>query len=217
MPELETMDAFFTARLEGYDEHMLEAVEGCREGYEAMAARIPAGTHTLLDLGCGTGLELDAIFRRLPDLSVTGIDLTASMLGRLREKHPDKDLTLICGDYFQTDFGLSRYDCAVSFETMHHFRPADKLGLYKRLCAAIKDGGMYLECDYMVGTQIEEDHHFAVYEQLRRAEQIPEGVFCHYDTPCTVERQISLLLEAGFSSVEKVFSLGNTVMLAAKK
>jgi len=217
MPELEYMDAFFEKRIGDYDEHMLGDVEGCREGYEVMAQLVPQSAKSLLDLGCGTGLELDAIFRRLPDLAVTGIDMTQAMLDRLREKHPGKQLRLICGDYFKTDFGIARFDCAVSFETMHHFSPADKLGLYKRLCASIKDSGVYLECDYMVGTQIEEDHHFAVYEKLRREQNIPADVFCHYDTPCTVDKQISLLTEAGFKSVEKVFCIGNTVMLSAKK
>ena len=37
MAELETMRGFFAARLEGYDEHMLNEVEGCKEGYEKMA------------------------------------------------------------------------------------------------------------------------------------------------------------------------------------
>ena len=32
---LEEMSAFFTARLNGYDQHMLRDVAGCREGYEA--------------------------------------------------------------------------------------------------------------------------------------------------------------------------------------
>ena len=34
----------------------------------------------ILDLGCGTGLELDALFARFPDLRVTGIDMTEEML-----------------------------------------------------------------------------------------------------------------------------------------
>lgn len=36
--------------------------------YQWMARELPSGTRRLLDLGCGTGLELDCIFRRLPDL-----------------------------------------------------------------------------------------------------------------------------------------------------
>ena len=217
MTALESMSEFFTARVVGYDEHMLEDVEGCREGYAEMARRIPAGTRTLLDLGCGTGLELDTIFPRFPDLHVTGIDLTAAMLDRLAEKHRDKALTLICGDYFEVDFGRACFDCAVSFETMHHFSHEKKTVLYRRICEALNDGGCYLECDYMVKTQAEEDFYFAENERLRREAGAREDEYFHYDTPCTVENQIRMLREAGFTEVEKILRLGGTVMLAAKK
>ena len=41
MIKLETMSDFFTARVEGYDEHMIANVEGCKEGYPKMASLIP--------------------------------------------------------------------------------------------------------------------------------------------------------------------------------
>lgn len=63
---IEQMSDFFTARAENYDEHMLKDVEGCREGYEKMAELLPKNTQIVLDLGCGTGLELDEIFKRIP-------------------------------------------------------------------------------------------------------------------------------------------------------
>ena len=51
---MESMSEFFAARVEGYDAHMLEEVEGCREGYEKMAQLAPEGIEKVLDLGCGT-------------------------------------------------------------------------------------------------------------------------------------------------------------------
>lgn len=217
MTKLESMNDFFTARVEGYDEHMLENVGGCREGYAKMASLVPYGVRDLLDLGCGTGLELDAIFPLHPDVCVTGIDMTQSMLDKLRVKHPDKRLNLICADYFQTDFGKEAFDCAVSFQTMHHFNHEQKTALYTKICQSLRSGGCYIECDYMVSTKNEEDFFFAEYARLRREQNIPDGVFCHYDTPCTVENQIRMLREAGFSPVEQVFRIENTTMLIAKK
>lgn len=38
MQSLEEMRAFFAARVDIYDEHMRNEVEGCREGYARMAA-----------------------------------------------------------------------------------------------------------------------------------------------------------------------------------
>ena len=214
---IERMDEFFTARTEGYDRHMLENVEGCQEGYVEMARQVPSCTKDLLDLGCGTGLELDFLFRRFPSLRVTGIDLTPAMLDCLRAKHPNKPLTLICGDYFETDFGTECFDCAVSFETLHHFSPEKKTELYHRIWGSLRKGGCYIECDYMAETQEQEAFFFAENERLRREAGAAEGEYFHYDTPCTDEHQIQMLKTAGFSRVKKIFRIGGTVMLTAEK
>jgi cyclopropane fatty-acyl-phospholipid synthase-like methyltransferase len=216
MKLLETMSDFFTARVNGYDEHMLRDVEGCKEGYPLMASLIPADTRRLLDLGCGTGLELDEIFKLYPDLDVTGVDMTAAMLDQLKAKHPDKKLTLICDDYFKADFG-GTYDCAVSFETMHHFTQEKKIALYRKICEALTSDGVYIECDYMADTQEQEDYFFAELARMRAEQGIPEDVFVHYDTPCTIANQIAMLKDAGFAAVEQVMRIGGTCMLVAKK
>ena len=150
-------------------------------------------------------------------MNVTGIDMTESMLAKIKEKHPDKDMRLICGNFFVVDFGNNIFDCAVSFESMHHFYPERKLEIYKKIYASLKNGGTYIECDYMVGTQLEQDHYFKLYEDLKKEQNISKNVYCHFDTPCSVEVQIKLLNEAGFESVKKVFQMGNTVMLYAQK
>ena len=213
---LEPMAAFFASRADGYDDHMLKEVDGCKEGYLEMAQRIPKSCKTLLDLGCGTGLELDEIFKVLPDIRVTGIDLTQTMLDILKQKHPGKQMTLICGSYFDVPFGTEGYDCAVSFQTMHHFSHGVKTGLYRKIYHALKPGGVYIECDYMVEKQEEEDFYYAENARLRKEQGIPDGAFTHYDTPCTIENQIRMLHCAGFHGVKMVFRRENTTMLVAK-
>ena len=214
---LEAMSDFFAARVEGYDEHMLRDVEGCKEGYEKMATLIPQSTKRLLDLGCGTGLELDAIFKKIPELAVTGIDLCAPMLEKLKKKHADKDLTLILDDYFEAFFGTNCFDAAVSFETLHHFSYEKKLKLYQKIFHSLSPDGVYIECDYMVETQEEEDTLLAENARLRREQGIGMEDYYHFDTPFTVANQIKLLKAAGFSKVEKLFRMGGTVLLVAKK
>ena len=195
MQSLEEMRAFFAARVDIYDEHMRNEVEGCREGYARMAALLPEGIHSLLDLGCGTGLELEGIFARFPDLQVTGIDLTAEMLAKLREKFPDKRLTLIEGDYFCVDFGAESFDAAVSFQSLHHF----------------------VQCDYAAESEESEARYFQELARLKREAHLPEDAFYHYDTPLTEEHEMQLLREAGFARVEKVWKQGNTTLLIACK
>lgn len=216
MEQLEKMSDFFAARVEMYDDHMINAVEGCKEGYLIMSDYVPENCRKLLDLGCGTGLELKEIYNRFPYIEVTGIDLCDEMLRKLREKYADKNPELICGDYFTEHFG-EHFDCAVSFQTMHHFSKDKKKELYKKIHACLTDKGVYIECDYMVETQEEEDLWFSENTRLREAHGLDKNEYFHYDIPCTIENQIKLFKEAGFTAVEKVMQIKNTTMLVARK
>jgi len=213
-PKLEKMTDFFIARLDSYEAHMLE---NGNEDYRKIAELIPISTEKILDLGCGTGLELDEIFKRLPQVSVTGIDLTQAMLDRLQQKHAGKNLKLVCGSYFDIDHGENTYDTVISFETMHHFSREDKVGLYRKLHKSLKSNGAYIEADYMVTEQAIEDKLHAENARLRRELNIPQGEFYHFDIPFTVENQIAMFREAGFSAVEMVYRKGNETIIVAKK
>ena len=62
---LEKMDAFFEARLAGYEEHMLNNIESAVEFYPFTADCLPDIPEAkILDLGCGTGLELNWYYHR---------------------------------------------------------------------------------------------------------------------------------------------------------
>lgn len=215
--EIERMNDFFTARADGYDEHMIKNVEGCKEGYIKMAELLPKEVNEILDLGCGTGLELDEIFKTKPFINVTGIDLTQAMLDKLKQKHPDKNLSLINASYFDYDFGISKYEAAVSFQTLHHFSHEDKLKLYIKIFKSLKTNGQYIECDYMVESQQEEDFYYSENKRIRKEQNIPDGEFYHYDTPCTIDNQIKLLSEAGFKDIKMNCRVGNTTIIVARR
>lgn len=90
---LETMDIFFENRLVGYDEYMLTNIEGANEFYKFTASQLPMEAESeVLDLGCGTGLELEEYFSLNSSAHITGIDLSAAMLSVLAKKFSDKDL-----------------------------------------------------------------------------------------------------------------------------
>ena len=151
---LEEMSAFFEARLEGYEAHMLEAIEGAEDFYPFTAALLPeAPGAAVLDLGCGTGLELEWYSRRNPTARVTGIDLSAGMLEALGKKPFGARLTLIQGSYFDVPLGESAFDGAVSVESLHHFTQAEKTGLYARLHRALKPSGYFILTDYFAPTE----------------------------------------------------------------
>jgi len=79
------------------------------------------------------------------------------MLGKLREKHPDKELTLINANFLDYDFGSEAFDVAISFQALHHFSHEDKIELYTKVCNALIPNGIYIECDYIAPNQEYED------------------------------------------------------------
>lgn len=214
---IETMSGFFTSRANGYDEHMLSEVEGCMEGYIKMAEILPQGVNDLLDLGCGTGLELEEIFKKYPTLNVTGIDITPAMLDKLKAKYPGKKLNLINADYFAFQYEREKYDAAISFQTMHHLSREDKLRLYRKILASLKPSCFYIESDYMLTDEAEELRLINESRKLRSENGIPESALCHIDIPLTVEHQVALFLKAGFGRAEAVWRKGNTTIIKAQK
>ena len=215
---LEKMGDFFEARLDGYDAHMMTNIESAADFYPFTAACLPmAENSAVLDLGCGTGLELEAYLRSNPSAKITGIDLSQGMLDALRGKFVGLDMTLIRGSYFDVPFGENRFDAAVSVESLHHFTQEAKIPLYAKLCQALKPGGYFILTDYFSLTDTEEQGFFAELARIREAEGIADEEFYHFDTPLTVRHETEALLQAGFASVEALNQWGATHTLKAKR
>ena len=214
---LERMGEFFDNRVSGYDEHMLSEIEGAKEFYPFTASQLPQGKAKVLDLGCGTGLELEYYLSSNPQSEITGVDLAPEMLKALENKLSGKNIKLILGSYFDVPFGEKIYDAAVSVESLHHFTKAEKIPLYKKLRNALKDGGYFILTDYFAATEADERFFRSELVRLKREQEIDDGEFYHYDTPRTVQNETDALLEAGFSKVEALSFWGATHTLKAIK
>ena len=215
---LEKMADFFENRLDGYDEHMMSNIESADEFYPFTAKQLPTTENChILDLGCGTGLELEEYYLLNPSARITGIDLSQGMLSTLKKKFSDKDITLICGSYFDVPLGMSLFDGAVSVESLHHFTKVEKVPLYTKLHKALKDGRYFVLTDYFSLTDEEEQMHRQNLIELKAAQGISDYEFYHYDTPLTVRHETEALLDAGFSSVEVLKNWGATYTIRAVK
>ena len=210
---VEDMSGFFSARLGDYEQHMAL----WKEAYQKFARLLPPECEKVLDLGCGTGLELDEIYRLRPDVQVTGVDLCKDMLGQLRQKHPNKPLTLICQDYFQYDMGQEQWDAVISFESLHHFLPEKKGRLYQKIYTGLRRGGVFLLGDYIACCPQEERMLQEVYLEKRKRYHVPEEAFIHLDIPLTLECELDLLRQAGFGSPTAVDSIQGATFLVAQK
>ena len=203
---LEKMDDFFTARVDGYDEHMKRNIEGAETFYKYTAALLPEEENSnVLDLGCN------------PTARVTGIDMTKAMLDSLKSKFPDKEITTICGSYFDVPFGVEVFDAAVSVESLHHFSKEEKIPLYTKLNYALKPGGYFILTDYFADDDEKEVFFRQEMKRIRKEQNLPDDAFYHFDTPLTVEHEKEALMAAGFKAVSVLENWQSTYTLKAEK
>jgi tRNA (cmo5U34)-methyltransferase len=153
MEQYKPMDEFFDGVSGEYDTHMKEYIEGFEQFYSSVAAAVPETQAELriLDIGCGTGLELAAVFQRAPNALITGVDLSGEMLNVLRDKYPDylDQITLVRESYVTFSYQEEAYDYIISAMTLHHLLPESKNSLYRKIRKALKPGGKYIEGDYL--------------------------------------------------------------------
>jgi tRNA (cmo5U34)-methyltransferase len=212
----EEMTHFFDQRAAGYDAHMAENLADAEDYYHSLAKPIPSTTtrSNILDLGCGTGLEIPAILEKAPLAHLTCVDLSLAMLDRLREKYGGgANLNLVQDSYLEIHLGRDFFDVILTSMTLHHLLPAQKAQLYSRIFHALKPGGIYVEGDYMVSAE-------KMQSLLKTYETLPvdvKGGSHHIDIPLSLETQSTLLKKAGFSTPDVIYQKGENVILSSQR
>jgi len=175
------------------------------KGYEKLGSFFPKTDAPLniLDIGCGTGIELDYIWAQAPNAHFTCVDLSRGMLDLLLADHPDSHerITVIEASYVDWEYPADAYDIVVSSATMHHFWPDEKIAVYKKILHSLKPGGWYIENDFIVDS-IAAEQYKRRYDTITANVQggIKPGEY-HIDIPCSLDVQLALLRDAGFTSV----------------
>ncbi len=213
---LEKMDDFFNDRIEEYDDHQLNAIASAKEFYPFTARSLPAEEGVkVLDLGCGTGLELEYYFRLNPAAEVTCIDMAGRMLDKLTKKFGDKDIRIIKGSYFDVELKESYYDAVLSVESLHHYDMEKKVIFYGKIRRALKQNGYFILTDYFAATDEEEKFLASELARLKSEQGIKDCEFYHYDTPLTAEHEIEALKTAGFTGAEVIKRWESTCCIKA--
>lgn len=185
------LQAFFDERTDGYDDVHNRFMGSKISLTEALTAAFPDRKNLrVLDLGAGTGLELIPLFKAFPEAQVTAVDVSEKMLAVLMKRPFSVNITCMVGDFFETDFGAD-YDAVISTSALHHFSPEDKVNLYRKLYAAMKPGGIFVNADKCADDTAEQELCF------RELEEDPKK-YNHMDTPLTVECECDVLRRAGF-------------------
>ncbi len=215
----EIMADFFNKRAETYDEHMKENIEFFDQLYDSISSCIvkTESKVRIMDIGCGTGLELQGILDRAPNAAITAIDVSTEMLDRLKNRFKDHlhQITLIKDSYLTFSFDQKSYDYIVAVMTLHHLLPPPKMKLYEQILNSLRPSGKYVEGDWVVSSE-KERQFLSKYEQWSRtAEAVIDGSH-HVDIPFSLETQKRLLREAGFSNVDIVWEHGEAAVYVGR-
>ena len=215
----EEMKAFFDARIEGYDEHMAESLEDFPEFYSKIATPFPITNDPInvLDLGAGTGIELEFIFAKASNARITVVDLSEVMLDKLVEKHEShtSQIRTHVGFYLTMQMETNNFDFIVSVMSLHHLFPDEKTSLYKKIKNALVPGGTYVEGDYIVSPD-DEERHIEEYHAKKEEYNLPEDALYHIDIPFSEKTQVATLKHAGFGSVHVLFRTSKSNVVVAK-
>lgn len=167
------------------------------EAYLQTAKLIPSGRPVkLLDLGCCTGLEYEAFIRVNPEIEVTGIQEEEKLQQMLYKKAGRRiaKLRLIYGDYWDVDFGKEHYDMAMSAVEIGKYDRKKRIQFYTRILETLEEEGCYIERVIMTNDSCSTSNINNLFSKL-----------------------VSLLLEAGFQRVERVWQNHNTLLIKAMK
>ncbi len=214
---LEEMDVFFNKRASSYDDHMLVNLN-LSEFYQAIADCFEAQTESikLLDLGCGTGIQLERLFEKCPNLCVTGIDLSEEMLKILKSKFSDRQVYVFCQSFINIQIECNTYDYVLSTYSLHHYVEKIKADLYRKIYDSLRNGGVYIEGDYTAVSVEKQQQYYAEYQRVH-GEMNGRELLYHLDIPLTAETTIRLLAQAGFSCVRLIKQWENTSIITAVK
>lgn len=220
MSSIEQMGDFFNKRAETYDDHMRETVENFDKYYSLLSQPIKQTNEEvdILDMGCGTGIELEGIFNKAPNAKITGIDMSQEMLDKMMKKYKAKaaNIKIIVDSYLTCNIADNYYDYIVSSMTMHHFLQEPKIEIYKKIRKSLKEDGLYIEGDYVVSDE-EQNECLKIFHELMNTVKEENRDLYHIDIPFTLQRQKELLKTAGFKRIQVILKQENQAILVAHK
>jgi ubiquinone/menaquinone biosynthesis C-methylase UbiE len=107
--------------------------------------------HCVLDIGCGTGTQAIAAWRRSqPGGSVIGVDISEKMLAAARRKarHAGLDIGFHHADGAQLPFEDDRFDVVMITTVMHMVPPCRRRLCLREASRVLRRGGRLLLIDY---------------------------------------------------------------------
>lgn len=219
-----TAEFAFTSTAQTYDSDRARLIPCFDRFYGRGVELIPSDAKTILELGAGTGLFSALVRLRMPHARLHLVDISGAMLDQARQRFArDGGVSFEVADYVQAE--LPQGNCAiVSALSIHHLDDEPKRSLFKKVHAALKPGGVFVNAEQVLGptASLEQRYQSEWVDQVRQLgasdRQIEESLFRQQADRCaTVEDQLAWLREAGFADVDCWFKDGRFAVMAGTK
>jgi tRNA (cmo5U34)-methyltransferase len=182
----------------------------------------------LLDIGCGAGNYTLKMLSKIPGLNCTLNDLSMPMLERAQErvaKQITGTITIVQDDMRNLNYNDGHFDIVLAAATFHHLRDdEDWKNMFRKIYNVLKSGGCLWISD-IVAHDISSINSLFQKQMGDHLENIggPEyrkkvmDYVDHEDSPRSLNFQMQLLKEVGFSSVEILHKNGNVAAFGGIK
>lgn len=114
--------------------------------YRTIQVKSPA----ILDLGAGTGLLSEQVLQRFSTATLTVLDESSEMLAKAQirlAKYTPKVFVQPMTDPLPS----GRFHAIISSLAIHHLEDADKKVLFHRIFTALEPGGVFINCEQILG------------------------------------------------------------------
>ncbi|MCP4755429.1 MAG: class I SAM-dependent methyltransferase [Proteobacteria bacterium] len=214
------MGDFFDRVAHDYDVVHTSHIDRGEEHYLALSSPIAptmAGLK-MLNIGCGTGLELAGVLKKIPNAHIHCIDLSRKMLDILEKRYRSgaHSISTELGSYLNYEYPPNEYDYVMASGTLHHLLDEEKLDLYPRLLNSMMDGGCLIVGDYFVSAAEAKNHLDTYRGLLSKGIDLKRGKY-HIDIPTTCDNEKTLLSRSGFGNTETIWESSNHAIIVAKK
>ena len=168
------------------------------EGFAVLFEVLPTHPRRVLDLGTGDGYTLGLLQGVHPGIEAVGVDFSAEMLGRARERFAGDDKIEILEHDLDDPLPMSwgRFDVVVSSFAIHHCVDERKRALYGEVFELLEPRGTFANLEHVASPTPELHLEF-----LRAINYTPEQ-----DDPSNklldVEIQLRWLRDIGFADVD---------------
>jgi tRNA (cmo5U34)-methyltransferase len=191
--------------LSEYDARIRTFIPDYEALLDAAAAAVPSNARTIVDLGTGTGALAARCLARAPDARIVGIDADAEIL-EAAGKRLGPRATFMLGSFRSVE--VPRCDAIVASLSLHHIRtrPA-KVALYRRLRAALRPGGIFINADSYPASarRLARDQRDAWHTHLRQSYTSSEAdalfaAWAREDVYVPLGAEMDLLQQSGFDT-----------------